>query len=161
MVDFPLRSCMATRPRYHHHPVHFSEFSEMYVIKSIHDVDSSELWNTARDKERLRRELAGDIVSTREALLSAMRKRTDADTEVLLTEEEFYRLVGIEHLLTAQRVRAVRYRRRQHEHTVISNQDVCTPETLSLIAMRDSKQARTSAYEVAVNNWNNFQQTSV
>ena len=138
-------------------PVRFSENSESYENNSEHIVEPSELWITASDTERIKREQLDEIpviLHTREVITAA----SELGIYVPLTEEELARSIGMEHSLSPKKAMDLRYRREQHLHTIVSKQEACTPEALSHIAMRSSKQDSIHAQKLAISYGDKFQQ---
>ena len=64
--------------------------------------------------------------------------------------QDLFLCAGLESVITRTNARRVRNHRRQHMDTIVSRQDMCSPETLSLMSMQSSRLARKRAHKLAV-----------
>lgn len=146
IVDFPRYPRQAATAASKKKTVRFAEHGQLWMIKPYFDFidDPSQLWYSSNDDELS--SLSQQAFESKRALAATDLK------EDIITEDKICLCAGLEleSVITRTNTRRVRNHRRQHMDTIVSRQDMCSPETLSLMSMQSSRLARKRAHKLAV-----------
>ena len=144
IVDFPRYPRQAATAASKKKTVRFAEHGQLWMIKPYSDFidDPSQLWYSSNDDELS--SLSQQAFESKRALAATDLK------EDIITEDKICLCAGLESVITRTNAWRVRNHRRQHMDTIVSRQDMCSPETLSLMSMQSSRHACKRAHKLAV-----------
>ena len=123
--------------------VQFSQTSQLAIYDITECANSS--WWTKEDKIRFKRKLSTDARRMGRILTTQSPKD--------VSQDDIYRCVGIEHLLSVVKARRYLKHRRNHAQRIMGAQHRCNGKELDRISRESSKRARETALTLAAGYW--------